>query len=63
MDPETAIRERGENPDAVLAAWARWAAKVDALKLTFDCDPRRVTQVGNFPPPATPAPDKSPKGK
>lgn len=55
MDPEAAIRERGENPDAVLAAWKRWADKVDTLGLTFDCDPRRVTQVGNFPPPATSA--------
>jgi lambda family phage portal protein len=47
MDPETAIRERGENPDTVLAAWKRWADKVDAANLVFDCDPRRVTQVGN----------------
>lgn len=68
MDPETAIRERGENPEAVLAAWKRWADKVDALGLTFDCDPRRVTQVGNFSPPAgtsstTPPPDKKPAPK
>ncbi|MEE2915628.1 MAG: phage portal protein [Pseudomonadota bacterium] len=47
MDPETAIRERGEDPDTVLAAWARFAAKADALGLVFDCDPRKVTQVGN----------------
>ncbi|MBB6503207.1 lambda family phage portal protein [Sphingomonas endophytica] len=47
MDPETAIRERGEDPDTVLDAWKRWADKVDARQLTFDCDPRRVTQVGN----------------
>jgi lambda family phage portal protein len=47
MDPETAIRERGENPDTVLKNWKRWADKVDELELTFDCDPRRVTQVGN----------------
>ena len=49
MDPETAIRERGENPDTVLAAWERWAKKVDKAGLIFDIDPRRVTQVGNFP--------------
>lgn len=54
MDPETAIRERGEDPDAVLAAWSRWAAKVDAAKLVFDCDPRRVTQVGNAMQPTKP---------
>lgn len=47
MDPETAIRERGENPEAVLEAWKRWADKVDGLGLVFDIDPRRVTQVGN----------------
>lgn len=47
MDPEAAIRERGEDPDAVLAAWARWAKKVDDAELVFDIDPRRVTQVGN----------------
>lgn len=47
MDPETAIRERGEDPDTVLDAWDRWAKKVDERKLVFDCDPRRVTQVGN----------------
>lgn len=60
MDPETAIRERGEDPDTVLAAWARWAGKVDKLKLTFDCDPRRVTQVGNAmqPTAGTAAPPK-----
>lgn len=47
MDPETAIRERGEDPDMLLAAWKRWADKVDKAGLVFDCDPRRVTQVGN----------------
>ncbi|MET0375190.1 MAG: phage portal protein [Rhizorhabdus sp.] len=57
MDPETAIRERGENPDTVLANWARWAAKVDAARLTFDCDPRKVTQVGNALQPGTAKPD------
>lgn len=58
MDPETAIRERGENPDTVLANWKRWATKVDEAGLTFDIDPRKVTQVGNFPStPASPAPD------
>lgn len=47
MDPETAIRERGEDPDELLDRWARWAKKVDDKKLTFDCDPRKVSQVGN----------------
>jgi lambda family phage portal protein len=61
MSPEAAIRERGENPDTVLEEWKRFADKVDALELTFDCDPRRVTQVGNFPTqPAQPAPPPKP---
>lgn len=47
MDPETAIRERGENPDTVMANWKRWADKADKAGLIFDCDPRHVTQVGN----------------
>lgn len=59
MDPEAAIRERGEDPDAVIAAWARWAAKVDQAGLVFDIDPRRVTQVGNaMQPTAGTAPPK-----
>lgn len=28
MDPEAAIRERGEDPDTVIAAWARWASSL-----------------------------------
>jgi lambda family phage portal protein len=65
MDPESAIRERGENPDTVLAAWERWAKKVDKAGLIFDIDPRRVTQVGNATQngstsaaPAAPSPKK-----
>lgn len=59
MDPYTAIRERGENPETVLDNWERWAADVDRRKLTFDSDPRRVSQAGNFP--STPVtPDKKP---
>lgn len=60
MDPETAIRERGENPDTVLAAWARWATKVDKAGLIFDCDPRHVTQVGNATQNGATAPATSP---
>lgn len=47
MDPYTAIKERGEDPNAVLDAWERWAGEVDRRKLVFDSDPRHVTQVGN----------------
>lgn len=66
MSPEAAIRERGENPDEVWAEWKRCIDLFDTLGLTFDCDPRRVTQVGNFPPPApapkTDGPKPLPKG-
>lgn len=47
MDPFAAIRERGENPETVIRDWKRAADLFDELGLTFDCDPRRVTQVGN----------------
>jgi capsid protein len=60
MDPETAIRERGENPDTVLAAWKRWADKVDEAGLIFDCDPRHVTQVGNATQNGATVPPKPP---
>lgn len=42
-----AARRRGEDPDVFLAEWAADAAKLDALGLIFDSDPRRVTAVGN----------------
>ncbi|WP_193378024.1 phage portal protein [Sphingomonas elodea] len=42
-----AARRRGEDPDVFLAEWAADAARIDALKLTFDSDPRKVTAVGN----------------
>ncbi len=61
MDPETAIRERGENPDTVMAAWKRWADKADAAGLIFDCDPRHVTQVGNATQNGATAPATPPK--
>lgn len=57
MDPESAIRERGENPDEIWAAWKRCIDKWDELGLVFDSDPRRVTQVGNFPPKGSGSPD------
>jgi len=63
MSPQAAIRERGENPEAVLDEWARWIGEIDKRRLTFDSDPRRVTQVGNFPPaPAAPKAATDPEG-
>lgn len=41
------IRESGEDPEEVAAELASDLARFDALGLVLDCDPRRVTQVGN----------------
>ncbi|KQM65977.1 portal protein [Sphingomonas sp. Leaf17] len=49
-------RERGEDPDTFLAEAVADFKKLDELGLVFDCDPRRVTAVGN---PAEAAPAKS----
>lgn len=68
MDPFTAIRERGEDPETVISEWKRWTELVDRYDLTFDSDPRKVTQVGNSssstpPTPAAPAERPKPKAK
>ncbi|WP_082449301.1 phage portal protein [Sphingomonas sp. Leaf67] len=42
-----AARRRGEDPDTFLAEWKADAEKLDEMGLIFDCDPRRVTAVGN----------------
>lgn len=41
------LREAGYDPAVVLAEWATDAALLDQLGLILDCDPRRVTSVGN----------------
>jgi len=41
-----AIARQGHNPDAVLAEIAAMNAKLDALELVLDSDPRRVTKTG-----------------
>ena len=41
-----AIARQGHNPDAVLAEIAAMNAKLDALGLVLDSDPRRVTKTG-----------------
>lgn len=46
MTLSEAIRERGYDPDALLAEYAADNAKLDALKITLDSDPRKVTQQG-----------------
>lgn len=59
--PDVAIRELGDNPDEVWAAWKRCMDLWDKLGLVFDIDPRRVTQVGNFPPRDSGSPDGPPE--
>ena len=41
------IARQGRNPDAVLAKIAATNAKLDALGLVLDSDPRRVTKTGS----------------
>ena len=43
-----AIARQGHNPDAVLAEIAAMNAKLDALNLVLDSDPRRVTKTGSL---------------
>jgi lambda family phage portal protein len=52
-------RERGEDPDTFLAEAISDFKKLDELGLVFDCDPRRVTAVGN-PAEAAPQTPKEP---
>lgn len=52
-------RERGEDPDTFLAEAIADFKKLDELGLVFDCDPRRVTAVGN-PAEAAPSAPKEP---
>jgi lambda family phage portal protein len=61
MTPSAAIRERGENPEDVFAEWARDKETFDRLGLVFDCDPSKVTQVGNLAVPQVPSAPSSSK--
>jgi lambda family phage portal protein len=45
--PSQVIRENGDDPETFFDEFAADFAKIDALGLILDCDPRRVTQVGN----------------
>ena len=63
------IAQQGRNPDAVLAEIAATNAKLDALGLVLDSDPRRVTKTGSAqtgePAPirqTTPRPMREPPG-
>jgi lambda family phage portal protein len=57
-----AARRRGEDPDTFLAEWKADAEKIDKLGLIFDCDPRRVTAVGNPAEQESSAPPAQPQG-
>jgi capsid protein len=46
MSLAQAIARQGHDPDAVLAEIATMNAKLDALGLVLDNDPRRVTKTG-----------------
>ncbi len=43
-----AIRERGYDPDAVLAEYKDWNTKIDAAGVVLDSDPRKMTQAGQL---------------
>lgn len=60
MSLSEAIRERGYDPDDLLAELAEDFAKLDKLQLLLDCDPRNRTQAGN--PTATAATQASGNG-
>lgn len=47
MSLSEAIRERGYDPEDLLAELAEDFAKLDKLKLVLDSDPRNTTQAGN----------------
>jgi len=45
-----AVREQGLDPDTLLEEAAEWNKKFDDLKLSFDSDPRRLSNVGSAHP-------------
>ena len=56
------IARRGLDPETLIADWAAFADKTDALKLVFDSDPRLVSKAGlaqtNDPTQPTQPPDQ-----
>ena len=53
--PSQVLRERGEDPDSFTAEYAADLKRFDDLGIIVDCDPRRVTQVGQPTDPRNPA--------
>ena len=48
MSLSEVLRERGYDPETVLAEIARDMATLDRLKLVLDSDPRKATQAGQL---------------
>ena len=48
MSWSEAVRERGYDPDDVLAEVVSDYAKFDAADVVFDSDPRKMTQAGQL---------------
>jgi capsid protein len=42
----SALIELGQDPEEVLEEFVEWNKKFDAAKVTFDSDPRRMSQQG-----------------
>lgn len=57
------VREMGDDPETVAAEMAADNARFDTLGLTLDCDPRKVTQVGNAVLQTRPNPANEPAPK
>lgn len=63
------IRERGYDPDELLAEYAEWNKKLDAAGIILDSDPRNTTQAGQprqvvaAAPSEPDAPDETPPPK
>lgn len=56
------LRERGYDPDEILGELSEDFKKLDALGLTLDIDPRRMTQAGQQQPPPKTEPEAPPAG-
>lgn len=63
MTPSAAVEESGQDFDTFIERWAADAKLIDEKELIFDCDPRKVTSVGNAVQLASPARSEPPKGQ
>lgn len=56
------LRERGYDPDELLAEFAADNARLDQLKIVLDSDPRQMTQAGQLQGVASSKPGAAPSG-